>query len=109
MEELQSLDKALKDTEAALSVSLAFCSFHQRCSHIDNITYKLMKQCKLFSMSLLCCNHPQGQIEELAAENKALLEKFTAEENRRKELAESSQVLLYLCYTTYYNSLVAHL
>ncbi|KAM9356774.1 microtubule-associated tumor suppressor 1 homolog A [Symphorus nematophorus] len=35
-----------------------------------------------------------GQIETLTGENNALIEKLTAEENRRKELAEKSQVLL---------------
>lgn len=38
------------------------------------------------------CNHSQGQIEELAAENRALLDKFTAEEKQRKELSERCQV-----------------
>ena len=37
---------------------------------------------------------PQGQIEALTVENNALIEKLTAEENRRKELADKSQVLL---------------
>nr|XP_046262224.1 microtubule-associated tumor suppressor 1 homolog A isoform X3 [Scatophagus argus] len=50
-QELQSLDKSLKDAEAALS----------------------------------------GQIEALTVENKALAEKLTAEENRRKQLADKSQ------------------
>lgn len=41
---------------------------------------------------------PQGQIEALTAENKALTEKLREEETRRKELAETSPVLsLYLC------------
>lgn len=48
-------------------------------------------------MNLLFCVHPQGQIEVLTAENSALIEKLTAEENRRKELAES-QVLLSVCF-----------
>lgn len=50
-QELQTLDKTLKDAEAALT----------------------------------------GQIEELMVENNALIEKLTAEENRRKQLAEKTQ------------------
>lgn len=41
------------------------------------------------------CIHPQGQIEVLTEENKALIKKLTAEENRRKELAEKSPVLVF--------------
>lgn len=52
---------------------------------------------KLHSVTFLCCVHPQGQIEELTVENNALIEKLTAEENRRKELAEKSQVLVSVC------------
>lgn len=51
---------------------------------------------QLFSMPLLCWIHPQGQIAVLTMENKALIEKLTAEENRRKELADKSQVL-FIC------------
>ena len=45
-------------------------------------------------MTLLCCVHLQGQIQELTVENNALIEKLTAEENKRKELSKKSQVLL---------------
>lgn len=40
---------------------------------------------------------PQGQVQELTVENNALIEKLTAEENKRRELAEKSQVLLSVC------------
>lgn len=44
-------------------------------------------------IDLLCpCDDSQGQMEELAADNRALREKFTAEETRRKELSERCQV-----------------
>jgi len=37
---------------------------------------------------------PQGQIQELREENDSLVEKLQAEEERRKQLAGKSQVLL---------------
>lgn len=37
---------------------------------------------------------PQGQIQELREENDSLVEKLRAEEERRKQLAGKSQVLL---------------
>lgn len=43
-------------------------------------------------MALLCWIRPQGQIGVLTMENKALIEKLTAEESRSKELPEKIQV-----------------
>lgn len=37
--------------------------------------------------------YSQEQIQKLTAENSVLMEKLAAEEKRRKELAENSQVL----------------
>lgn len=89
-QELQTLDKTLKETEAALTVS--FCHFHLWMS----VSYGLINQYITFLSAFVSfCIYPQGQIEVLTEENKALIEKLTAEENRRKELAEKSPVLVF--------------
>lgn len=110
-QELQSLDKTLKDAEATLSVSLTFILLLSK-------KFTQTRACNTDSdlwIDALCVKpllsdfvHPQGQIEVLTVENKALIEKLTAEENRRKELAEKSQVhLLYLC--AFYSRAPQHL
>lgn len=93
------MDKTLKDAEAALSVSLtlfffflSFFSTQRIISHKMKITHERMNQ--RVKVCLCCAACLQGQIQELTEENNALIEKLTAEEKRRRELAEKCQVIL---------------
>lgn len=85
------MDKSLKDAEFSLFVS---SPFPLQCND-TRITYDPTNlESEKCSVTVMCRVHPQGQIDELTVENKALMEKLTAEETKRKALAEKSRVLL---------------
>lgn len=100
---MQNLEKDLKETEAALSVSWLL-------PHIQE-SKEMSGKCFL---NILFGKTLQSQIEELNVQNHTLLEKLNAEEKRRKS-AEKSQVLFLFitetvslpCNQQYVNSLKA--
>lgn len=77
--QLEDLEKDMKETEAALSVSLTSPPIQESKGMSDGHCPNLLLQ---------------REIEELHVQNQALLEKFNSEESRRKS-AEKSQVLCF--------------
>lgn len=92
MEELKASHEAMKQELESCHTDQLQCVKKQYEMSLEELTKVHTEELQSLDKTLKDTEAAlSGQIEELATENKVLLEKFTAEENRRKELAENSQ------------------